>query len=430
MSLLKQENELEDKSIYYVQNTNRISNWEMMEYNWLFLPSTTKTQLDNKQDEVSAELLKIYNVPVKFIKKWWEAFFEKIDNTEIKIINITNTQLEKTFNFNIQDTLDDIESNILDSFSKLEWYLDSDKNLQKNLNMIMDTIISILRKPSEIDIKSGWNDIKIKNYINYEANIIHNLFSDLCNSLKIEISNAILLNTVGASFWSIINNVKSYLHLRLQQDKSINQNNEWSKVVNNQDDFNKSIQTLNTNILSLNTLFQEDEDDKTIDPRINELEKTIWSFIWAIKKYPDTKEEIMNLHEWLSELWKEFLINSFGEEYDILDAFIQYRNNIAHIENNIWEVLKTKDYSKFKEENQTTDTLSARDLFNKICKYSIWNESDNLINSIKKLQEYENKEIKDLLSNDELQKLLNILTQEEEYVFAARIAKILGIDTE
>jgi hypothetical protein len=86
-----------------------------------------------------------------------------------------------------------------------------------------------------------------------------------------------------------------------------------------------------------------------------------------------------------------------------------------------YDINKTWPQKLLKE---TTDTLSAPYLFNKLVWYHNSDDEENYKSCLIALQACNDKEIKNLLSKNKWE-LLDILTQREEYEFAARIRDIL-----
>jgi hypothetical protein len=100
---------------------------------------------------------------------------------------------------------------------------------------------------------------------------------------------------------------------------------------------------------------------------------------------------------------------------------ISLSKEFLDIKTNCNKLIESKKY----EEKKDSITLLANNLFDKLCTYHDKDDKENLKSCVIALQSCDEEELVALLSQDKLQKLLNILLRDEEYEFAATIRDIL-----
>ena len=166
---------------------------------------------------------------------------------------------------------------------------------------------------------------------------------------------------------------------------------------------------------------------------IERLRKDLISYINNIKTTIN-KDSIDDLINEIDEIVFDPFIREYYELDEDEDTWIQSRilsEDFANIKNSIKEIVDLIEYKEMDNNNNSIneleiDILSARDIFGKICLYNKSNnDNENLISTINKLKECDDKEIDNMLSKHNLQELLNILVNETQFEFAARIRDII-----
>jgi hypothetical protein len=182
---------------------------------------------------------------------------------------------------------------------------------------------------------------------------------------------------------------------------------------------------LQENIRSINYIFPDTSKDWT-HQFSEELFKILLEYIGTINIKPIKEKERIAIFKNIKNILADFIIKVYQPKNskDAVSHSISLSKEFIDINTSLNELLQAKKY------NEVIDTNSSHYIFLQIRKSHTKNDNENLIKSIKDLEKHDDREIKDLLSNNELQELLEIIAwTDEEYLFASRIGKILGIDT-
>lgn len=432
MNFIKNIAELDNNSIYLTnQKQYKMNTQKKLVYIWDFIEK--KEFIEAKTNQSLVENLADYTIEVEKINNENILFIQPpiLKNIQKSISETLKTEkpkpVEQTENINHIPH----KGNIYRYLRKLSaTYHKSNYISEKKIDELYSKIDTILNEDmtDEITRYKEKNDIYKEWYV-YNSLISHKqtwritsvikkFFASLSNDEK----GWVLNNTEREWYDNILSECSAYLY-----DKYHSKDIE---IVT----YNNAVSILENNLISLNDIFFDKHIPLTtkFHPNVEKLFDGIMSYIQSITNKPDNISEIIdeindNIIDWFREKYIEWLNPQEKKKYDWIFAMIEECLTIVIELKNYQENNNTSTIWLVKE--STTEILSARDIFNKICKYNKWNENENLINSIKKLQECEDKEITNLLSNNELKELLDIITQEEEYEFAARIAKILDIDT-
>lgn len=205
--------------------------------------------------------------------------------------------------------------------------------------------------------------------------------------------------------------------------------------------YNEAVEMLDDSIdqiySSLNPKSTKESDSKEYI-YVEQLRKQISEYIIATQKNitQDMAQDVLEdiIHEVVQYINGTVFDELIRWYYD-LDQFEdtgyysrELSEDVSNIRNYVEECLlhyQNYKYVDLSLDKNNTIIESPRDVFHKIrWLYQEW-DNDNLIHCIKKIQTYEDKEIRDFLSNNELKELLGIIIKKEEYEFAARVKKLI-----
>jgi hypothetical protein len=188
--------------------------------------------------------------------------------------------------------------------------------------------------------------------------------------------------------------------------------------------YQNSISNIEKNFIQISNILELDWQEE-FDNIVKSLQKSIRAHISSIHTKPQQDDDYENICD---DIFKQIII-PFIDTIDDDKKEKKCEPHFNAIEEEIINLLMTKQYDINKTWPQkllkeTTDTLSAPYLFNKLVWYHNSDDEENYKSCLIALQACNDKEIKNLLSKNKWE-LLDILTQREEYEFAARIRDIL-----
>ncbi len=451
-------------------------------YKWDYITHKNIEEITDNTSENITNTLRDFTIPAIYTEDEWRGTLDvsplliinlsqiiKEEEKEWKenFINVTaNHNKEKIFEFLVTD----LYENLI-----LVYNTDSDGKIIASVHQLYTNIENIFNSSEIWDQMADYKKQKnLKNRLNEDHNKIKSpiikiqleqimlYIHDFIDSLDIKIQNELLKNIEWKWRKTIISKSKKYLY-----DKYHTKELNYLLYQDYLTQFHYSIEQLYYSLEGGKQEIEKWEELPKANYYIEKLRNDILQYIkWIQIKSKDDDDEINTILNNIDEnLFDRFLRDYYDLEEDD-DTWSQSRflaDDFSNINNYLEQLIRNKDYQYIatqlineseksnidtlliwwlsnqsqKSNNtqkllkETTNVLSARYLFNKISTYRKEKDKENAISCIITLQKCNDKEIKNLLSLNDLRQLIEIITRtNEEYMFAERIRKILGIDTE
>ncbi len=424
--------EIENKKEYYTQ----LEKWTLNTqgdsyiYMWQYISSHRIEELrKNNQDEIADALLSTHDILIKCIEKDKKKTLhikEQGNHTKIAQYIVNNTkEIQESFINNYESPQIYIDMIYLYLDSIKDWF--SNKDIDQEFNQIFLEFIEELNNILIEDITDSIKEHEESNNenihpIELQMIKVKEFFQKFLSNFSKEENIQIATNT-ECLFFDALPNIRKYFYA-LYYPPQIHDSEDRP--------YNDILQSLQENIRSINYIFPDISEDWT-HILSEELFKTLLKYISSLVTKPTKEDDRTKIDNNINNILANFIIKVYQPENkkDAITYTISLSKEFTDIRTVLTELVKVKSYNPNTQIviQESIDTLSARHLFKQIRKYYEWDDTTNLINFIKKLQECDDKEIRNLLSNNELKELLEILVSQEAYEFAARIGEILGIDT-
>ena len=418
-------------------------------YKWEYITTQDIEKIKDATSHNIEDILGDFVIPIIYTDDLWRP---TLDVSPLLMINLTQSmdeiKEEKEWKSNFITVTTNHNKERIFEFLVTDFYEgllieDTDNHIMILLHQLYINIENTLNNP---DIDNQMENYKtqknLKHRLNEDKNKIKNpiikiqldqimlYIHEFVDSLDTNIQSEIFKNIKWKWRSTIIKNSKEYLYNKYHT-KELN----YIMYQDYLTQFNYSIEQLYYSLEGAKLEVEEWVEVPRTNYYIEKLRSDILQYIeWIQIESNDDDEVEVILNDIDEKLFDRFLRDYHDLEEDD-DTWFQSRflaDDFSNISSYLRQLIKNKDHQYIETQKwseETTDISSANDLFKKIKRYKESGDNQNLTPSINKLQECDETEIKDLLSQNELEELLEILTQEEEYEFAARIGRILGIDT-
>ena len=390
---------------------------EKIVYTWDYIFKEDLTSIQENTSKDLMDTLKDFSIEVyrKENEKWIYASPLAIR----KIQTSSNLMLAKEVINAVSLYHIEPKKNIFDYFENLvtrsKFPISRDKiyTLYREIEQIIDIDLSkhILAHPSNKEHRIHKDSYVFNPMITTQKNKVKKIFDKFIDSLTPEEKNSVLKNIYWQGTYYVLWQVSDLLYDTYHTD-DINYLNYTTAVNNIKEIFEE-----------INKSFPIDmNDEKSLHYHVQGLKDNIMEYIWSLTSKPNDKKAYEDINDHIYE-------NIMGPFYDVIeddDLIKKLDDDIDNLIYNIELFLESKAYATVSIEwknNDSSNNLSAVDLFMKISEDFKWEDYDNVLNSIKILEQCEDKEISNLLSIKNLQELEDILGKNEieEYEFAARI---------
>lgn len=417
--MLVPRDQVKDGEKYLVPDHFRVDLWDNKEYMWMeFLPLESKEVLQNLNTSEANILLSLFSVPVQCTVKDWCVYTKTLqDDINLKILQIFFTPPEQ--HEYIADAVEKHDSP-QDHKDIMLWYIswleslfpiqESDED-QDKITQLLDTVYTdieqILNVHAETDSKDDTLD-KIETRLrNFLLTIPHHVHAN------------ITIETDG-SLHQVLIEARNYLDKKfvsteLEDNKDIELGNE----IMLQKRWYNAIEYLRNVVFSFNLLFVHEPtyDPNQIDWRVLKLFDAILKNISSFKNLPESGEDTRKNHSDLALLFNDFWDEIFeGRSWEDSKqrTIISFYNNMSETEGAVINLLELKDYSE-------SSLVSVKSLFRQLVQSVDDDTKESILQSLEK---FKNEQLKDLDSN-QLNKLLEMILDREDYIFAARIRDII-----
>jgi len=414
---------------YLSNKNNYIKNNDRILYIWKYIPNS---KIESIQSKVSKDIVKDFTIPVIYndYDEYWEVLEISKDIYDEFCHNLPETNIKENAHehvtVEINHHIKNIHRFLYDTlYDKFLFHYNKDPNqeIYESINELYREIEDIVYEDINQSIETEKQKKHISHFLNKKqdkiknnliAEKIDNIFAcihSFISQLDENTQTTLLSNPHRKWRSKLIKESKKYLFERYHKDEI-----QYLEYKGSLDLLNDSIEQI---YLSLIDEIPEDKSDEQYSKEvfhIERLRKGLLDYLKKINKKPTT-EEIDNILEEIDEqLFDPFIRDYYeldndddtGSESKTLSA------DFSNIQNYIEELLTTIEYKNIAQKNTT---LWIEEIVEKLlCGDEI---------NFQQLSAYQDQYLKEKISQEQLQQLLKIVTENENYDFAIRIRDIL-----